>query len=265
MPKKIPTTKKTSFSKPAQKNEIPIPVTVEKIPQVAKSINPVSQTSLVSLATEKASSAGQIKKTSSKRLWLRWLAVVFIVVGLAVIIYPLWPEIQFKLWPPNEDTALASLTITNQANTNTFMTGSLPINRTAVTGDNKIIIEKIGVDMKIVEGTNEKVSLNLGAWHLPYTSSPDLGGNTVITAHRYKYRPPSKETFYLLDKLAIGDTFTVNWNGLQYKYQVSETKVVNPTDIFVLNPTSNPQVTLITCTPLFTTKQRLIVVAQEIP
>jgi len=205
-----------------------------------------------------------VKKT--KRIWLRVASICLIIIGLAAVIYPFWPEIQYRFWPPNENDALGSLTVTaaEQANTNTFRTGSLPINHAAVEGENRIIIDKIGVDMKIVEGTTE-AALNLGAWHLGYTSTPDKGGNTVITAHRYKYRPPSKETFYLLDKIELGDTFQVNWEGLQYKYQVTDIKVVEPTDIYVLNPTSNPEVTLITCTPLFTTKQRLVVIGQEIP
>lgn len=265
MPKNISPAKKTVRRKPTVKAEIPIPVTVEKTAQAVQPPKPISRLPVTAFGKEGIYSANEPNRTSAKRLWLRWLAVVFITIGLAVIIYPFWPDIQYKFWPPNEESALASLTITNQANTNSYTSGSLPINRKTVAGDNRIIIPKIGVDMKIVEGTNEKTALNLGAWHLAYTSSPDKGGNTVITAHRYKYRPPSKETFYLLDKLAVGDTFAINWQELEYNYQVTETKVVNPTDIYVLNPTSNPQVTLITCTPLFTTKQRLVVVAQEIP
>lgn len=265
MPKNTSPIKKTNRRKTTVKTETPIPVKIEKTTPVIKQFTPTKPDPVITRNTEKTPQAAPPKAAPSKRIWLRWLAVFLMIIGLAVVIYPFWPDIKYKFWPPDEETALASLTITNQANTNTYVSGSLPINHKTVTGDNRIIIPKIGVDMKIVEGTNEKTALNLGAWRLPYTSSPDLGGNTVITAHRYKYRPPSKETFYLLDKLAVSDTFTVNWQGLEYNYQVAETKVVNPTDIYVLNPTSNPQVTLITCTPLFTTKQRLVVVGQEIP
>jgi sortase A len=265
MPKNTSSTKKTTRRKTAVKAETPIPVKVETNPAALRQPEPARLAPATRPTAEKTFSASRPKKTLAKKLWLRWVAVFLIITGLAVVIYPFWPEIQYKLWLPNEDKALASLTVTNQSNTNSYVSGSLPIIHKTVTGDNRIIIPKIGVDMKIVEGTNEKTALNLGAWHLPYTSSPDKGGNTVISAHRYKYRPPSKETFYLLDKLAVDDTFTVNWQGLEYNYRVTETKVVEPTDIYVLNPTSNPQMTLITCTPLFTTKQRLIVVGQEIP
>lgn len=116
--------------------------------------------------------------------------------------------------------------------------------------------------MKIVEGTNEKIALNQGAWRMPQTSTPNLGSNTVLTGHRFKYRPPSKETLYLLDKISTGDQIIVNWEGLEYNYRVIGTKIVEPTAIEVLNPTPTSQLTLITCTPLFTTKQRLIVIAE---
>jgi hypothetical protein len=210
MPKNITPAIKTTRRKTTPKTETPIPVTVEKTAPSLPPVVPNSQAVLPPLA-DLSSPAKKQSHHRPRRLWLRWVAFVFIIIGMAVIVYPFWPDIQYKFWPPSEDTALASLTITNQANTNSFVSGSLPINRKTVTGDNRIIIQKIGVDMKIVEGTNEKTALNLGAWHLPYTSSPDKGGNSVITAHRYKYRPPSKETFYLLDKLIVGDTFTVHW------------------------------------------------------
>ena len=121
-----------------------------------------------------------------------------------------------------------------------------------------ITIDKIGVVMPIVEGKNETALLK-GAWRSPYGSTPDKGGNTVLFGHRWYHKPPHPETFYNLDKLVIGDTFVFDWEGKIHTYKVVETKIVNPEDVFVLAPTARPSVTLITCTPLFTTKQRLVV------
>lgn len=195
----------------------------------------------------------------------RWTTWVLVVAGIIVIGYPFWPRIRYAVWPPADESLVPKLTANRPVDAGESTGGALLIDRRAVPEGNRIVIPKIDVDMPIIEGTSEKASLDKGAWKMPSTSSPDQGGNTAITAHRYKYRPPSKETFYLLDKLAIGDTFTINWNGLEYTYRVREVKVVEPTAVEVLNNTEDPVVTLITCTPLFTTKQRLIVVAQEIP
>ena len=81
----------------------------------------------------------------------------------------------------------------------------------------------------------------------------------VIFGHRYLRLPPHPQTFYSLDKLAVGDTFDVVWKGTTYRYRVVETKVVAPEEVSVLGPTDKPSVTLITCTPIFTTKNRLVV------
>ena len=122
----------------------------------------------------------------------------------------------------------------------------------------RIRIEKIGVDMSVVEGQNENV-LFRGAWRSPWSSTPEQGGNTVLFGHRYLHLPPHPETFFSLDKLTIGDTFEVFWNGKTYTYSITETFIVPPEDVSVLKQTERPVVTLITCTPIFATKNRLIV------
>lgn len=126
---------------------------------------------------------------------------------------------------------------------------------------NRLIIESIGVDVAIVEGNSDKV-LSLGAWRRPKTSTPDKGGNTVITGHRYQYFPPSNKTFYNLDKLNAGDEIKVIWNGVEYLYTVSDTKVVEPDQIEIEENTKEPILTLYTCHPLFTAKNRFVVISK---
>jgi sortase A len=106
--------------------------------------------------------------------------------------------------------------------------------------------------------------LSQGAWRLPETSTPDLGSNTVISGHRYKYLPPNNLTFYLLDKLAAGDIINVVWKNKEYDYRVRESKIVPPTQISILDPTEEPILTLFTCDPIFSEKNRLVVTADLI-
>jgi len=131
-------------------------------------------------------------------------------------------------------------------------------NLSSIYETNTLFIPKIGVKIEIVEGSDES-TLDKGAWRMPQTSTPDKGGNTVLSAHRWKYLPPSEETFYLLDKLGQGDEFQVIWEKKQYNYKVVSVSIVLPTDLSVLDPTENPSVTLLTCHPLFSTQKRLIV------
>jgi LPXTG-site transpeptidase (sortase) family protein len=134
---------------------------------------------------------------------------------------------------------------------------------TGKTYSNYLDIPSIGVHMAIVQGNNES-ALNKGAWLLPLSPLPDEFKNTSFAAHRYLYRPPSPKTFYLLDKVQVGDPVTVYWNGIEYRYEVFSTTIVEPSDLSVLEPGNEPIVTLITCTPLFSDKNRLIVRAKLI-
>ncbi|MBU3942768.1 sortase, partial [Patescibacteria group bacterium] len=126
-----------------------------------------------------------------------------------------------------------------------------------------LMIPSIGVEIPVVAGNSES-ALEKGVWLLPGGSTPSAGGNTAFAAHRYKYRPPHKQTFYLLDEVEIGDSVKIYWKGDLYNYTVFESIIVSPDDIGVLNQTDESIITLITCTPLFSDKHRLIVKAKLI-
>lgn len=127
--------------------------------------------------------------------------------------------------------------------------------------DNRLFIDKIGVSVPIVEG-KDAGALLYGAWRYPGTSTPLKGANTVIFGHRFRYLPPNNTTFYKLDKVKVGDAFTIRWRGKMYRYIVTQAKIIEPTDFSVIQPTEKPTITLITCSPLFSTKQRLVVTAE---
>jgi len=122
----------------------------------------------------------------------------------------------------------------------------------------RLVINKIGVNMPLIESESENALL-YGAWRAPGTSTPDKGSNTAIFGHRYLNIPPSKNTLFRLNEVKVGDTFEVIWQDETYTYKITEKFVVEPNQMEVLDPTDKSVVTLITCTPLFTTKQRLVV------
>ena len=126
---------------------------------------------------------------------------------------------------------------------------------------NKILINSIGVNAEILEG--DESELNLGIWHIPYTSNPANGGNTVIIAHRYLYNY-GPNTFFNLDKLVLGDQIKITWDSQIYTYKVTETKIVESTQTDIQNNTPNSILTLYTCTSLTDTSKRLVVIAELI-
>lgn len=135
----------------------------------------------------------------------------------------------------------------------------LPKNKDAVS-PNRLIITKIGVNAPIVESKNSEYGLSLGAWHVPGSANPENPGNMVVTGHRFKYLPPSNLTFYLLDKIEVGDIVSVVWKDKTYYYKIRETKVVDKTDLSVEAKSDKAILTIYTCTPLYSTEKRLVVI-----
>lgn len=184
------------------------------------------------------------------------LGLVLIVLGIAGATFPFWGANFIS-----DDSALEQLgqseIAAQAAGTDSGPDTVLPQIK------NRLIIAGAGINMPLFLSDNDKV-LSKGGWMYSGNSTPDKGGNTVIFGHRWLYKPPIQNTFYNLDKVAIGDKFSISWKGTTYNYQVSDIKIVNPTDVYVLNPTDTHQITLITCTPLFSTKQRLVVIGKLI-
>ena len=65
--------------------------------------------------------------------------------------------------------------------------------------------------------------------------------------------------FRNIDKLEVGDQINIKKDTDTYTYLVTESFVVAPEDVWVLEKTEDPTITLITCTPIGTYTDRLIV------
>jgi len=121
----------------------------------------------------------------------------------------------------------------------------------------RLKIPRIGVDYIVVAGVNVQ-DLRKGPGHFPNTPLPGQYGNAAIAGHRTTYGAP----FYDLDKLRPGDEIQFFTKlGDAYVYIVTDSVVVNPTDYHVITDSdpAKATVTLVTCTPLRTAKQRLVV------
>ena len=183
-------------------------------------------------------------------------------VGIAIylVLLPFYPTVKYKVIYEKEETVQEAQDIDKVKEKVAEIKNHLPTAEYAVS-PNRLIITKIGVNAPIVESQSAEYGLSKGAWHMPDSSTPDKGGNTVITGHRFKYLPPSNLTFYLLDKLTKGDLITVIWHKKDYIYRVREVKVVPATDFSVIKPSDKPILTLFTCHPIYSTEKRLVVVS----
>jgi sortase A len=118
-------------------------------------------------------------------------------------------------------------------------------------------IPKIGVDKVVVEGVGV-ADLKQGPGHYPGTPLPGQAGNAAIAGHRTTYGQP----FYSLNELDPGDEIQVVTAQGRFRYEVVGSRVVAPTETSVLDPTVDGMLTLTTCNPRFSAKERLIVSAR---
>lgn len=130
-----------------------------------------------------------------------------------------------------------------------FTAGQIQANEVATT----ITIESIGVETTIVEApllpdysswNVSHLSMNVG--HLLGTSWFGSGGNIVLGGHS-ETPTLAPDIFYNLDAIQVNDIITVNANGRQYQYIVTEVRSVSIFDVRIAYPTPYEQLTLITC------------------
>jgi sortase A len=93
----------------------------------------------------------------------------------------------------------------------------------------------------VLEGSDD-ATLRRAAGHIEETPLPGQPGNIGIAGHRDTiFRP--------LRGVHVGDAVDLTTRDRVYHFRVAATKIVEPDDVHVLNPTSEPTLTLVTCYP----------------
>ncbi len=119
-----------------------------------------------------------------------------------------------------------------------------------------IVIPAIGVDAPVVHGVGAE-SLKRGVGHYDGSANPGEVGNVVLAGHNDVYG----EVFRDLVELKPGDDMTLFSQSGQYRYVIRGWRIVDPSEVSVLEPSASPTVTLISCYPYRVDTQRIIVVA----
>ena len=145
-----------------------------------------------------------------------------------------------------------------------------------VSAEPRLIIPKINVDVPVsydvgTDNDSQMKAMANGLAHFPIagaSSHPGEIGNTVLAGHSsndlfdggdYKF------IFAQLEKLAIGDSVYANYKSKRYTYVVTKIEIVKPTEVSKLvYKTDKPVLTLLTCTPLGTALNRLLVTAEQV-
>lgn len=93
----------------------------------------------------------------------------------------------------------------------------------------------------VLEGSDD-ATLSRGSGHIEDTPFPGQPGNVGIAGHR-------DTTFRALRNIHVGDALQYRTAGRLFRYRISKTWIVGPDDVYVLDPTPQPALTLVTCYP----------------
>jgi sortase A len=102
-------------------------------------------------------------------------------------------------------------------------------------------IPALQVSTPVLEGTDDQ-TLSRGSGHIEDTPFPGEPGNVGIAGHR-------DTVFRPLKRIKTGDEMVVTTADRVYRYRVTRTLIVDPEDVYVLDPTKEPTLTLVTCYP----------------
>lgn len=105
----------------------------------------------------------------------------------------------------------------------------------------RLEIPRLSMSAIVFEGADHDV-LERGAGHLPGSALPGDRGNTVLAAHRDTFFRP-------LRGIRVGDVVKIHRSRRDSAYVVQSARVVEPDEVDVLGPTTEPALTLITCYP----------------
>ncbi len=219
------------------------------------------------LATEKLKNERVASGAARKHRHTKRLIPIFILI--AVILGTLFLQYNRLIFAP-----IMAYVSPNTESAPTNIEAVDPTVSGAVTADPRLIIPKLNIDVPVAfnihyNDTFEAMNHGVAQFMIPGASAlPGQIGNLVISGHSagdiYSSNP-YKFIFSGLERLEAGDLIYINYESKRYTYQMTGSEVVEPTDVAALvYDTNKPILTLITCTPLGTSRYRLLVIAEQI-
>jgi sortase A len=205
---------------------------------------------------------GWLVNVLRRRRWLRrslsFASVAFTLVAVGMIGYPFYTNLYADRVQQRLDRQFASPELRADY-VNCREVGLADPSCRIDSGDSltRIQIPDIQVEVVVVEGVSSS-ALRAGAGHYPSTPLPCEAGNVSIAGHRTTYGRP----FHDLDLLEPGDEIRLVIPIGQCTYRVVDTQIVSPNDVGVIATTADNRLTLTTCHPKGSARQRLVVTAE---
>jgi len=104
-------------------------------------------------------------------------------------------------------------------------------------------VPRLKLTTPVIEGDDE-TTLKRAVGHLPDTPLPWENGNSALAGHRDGLFRPLKD-------IKVGDEIFFRTSRDEFRYRVTDTAIVKPDDVSVLDQRAKPGLTLITCYPFY--------------
>jgi sortase A len=121
----------------------------------------------------------------------------------------------------------------------------------------RLVIPRIGVDKIVVEGIGRR-DLEKGPGHYPGTPLPGQPGNAAIAGHRTTYGAP----FNRIDELVAGDEILVTTLQGSFTYEVIGHEIVAPSAVEVVDDQGDDRLTITSCHPKYSARERIVLTAE---
>jgi sortase A len=198
-------------------------------------------------------------RTPRRWLWLERLLLAIAVVSLGYYGYVTLEARLYQAYEMRElDAILQSAPA--RATDGTAAVSRHRVEPLAGSAIGRIEIPRLGVSA-IVRAGSDAHTLRLAVGHIPGTAFPGESGNVGLAGHR--------DTFFRqLRSIRPDDEIKIATVDGTYAYRVERTNIVNPDDVWVLDPTDRAVLTLVTCYPFSyvgSAPQRFIVRARLEP
>ncbi|CAN5604853.1 hypothetical protein BH23ACT3_BH23ACT3_06610 [soil metagenome] len=166
-----------------------------------------------------------------------------------------------------------STSTTSTTTTNSTTTKEPPVTRTEqpptpiappqdVYGDEPLVqigsieIPTLGVASNLYQGIR-LTTLDQGPGHWPGTALPGEIGNTVVAGHRTSHGAVFRD----IDRLQEGDEIVFNTLEGRHVYRVTGVQIIEPHEVWIIDPTDFGRATLFSCHPPGSTRQRIVAFA----
>jgi LPXTG-site transpeptidase (sortase) family protein len=178
--------------------------------------------------------------TGHSVLW--WIERGLIAVGAVLALYcaAILVEARFHQTAPIVQPPLIVTQTVLPGDSGDAKAASVPI-PAAGTMLGRLEAPSVKLSTTVLEGSDD-ATLSRGSGHIEDTPFPGQPGNVGIAGHR-------DTTFRALRHIHVGDALEFKTADRLYRYRISKTMIVGPDDVYVLDPTAAPALTLVTCYP----------------